>query len=170
LPRRAARVTLVAVRAVCFLPLLVSACVDANPERVTLKAGITDAQLTVAQSSLVTALSGSFTLHLDLGDLAQQDATVSDPPTFQLVTAANRSTIVGLDAIAQDPAVFPLIIKPGGNGSVPYTLNDQASIAADAISRMCEEPVQIAGTLRDTSNGERPLAFESAAVTPNGCP
>jgi hypothetical protein len=126
-------------------------------------------QLTVAQSSLATSLGGSFDVHLNLGDLAQQPATVSDPPTYQLVTATERSTLVVLDALVQD-TTFPVTVNPGGHVMLSYTLNDQKSLAASDRDRICAGDVQIAGTLRDTSNGDRPLTFDSQPVKPSGCP
>jgi hypothetical protein len=149
--------------------LVATACVDTSPDRVKLVANIANVRLAVAQSSLATSLAGTFDVNLDLGDLAQQEATVSDSPTFQLVTATDRSTLVILDALVQD-TTFPVKVNPGGHVTLSYSLNDQEALAADDMSKICAGQVQVAGTLRDTSNGDRPLAFDSDAVTVSGCP
>jgi hypothetical protein len=156
-------------RALGLLPFLLTACVDTSPDRVKLVANVANVQLTVAQSSLATSLSGTFDVNLDLGDLAQQEATVSDAPTFQLVTATERSTLVILDALVQG-TTFPVTVKPGTHATLSYALNDQATLAADDIGKICAGQVEIAGTLRDTSNGDRPLSFDSDAVNVSGCP
>lgn len=146
-----------------------TACVDTSPDRVKLTAEITDVSFTVAQSSLVTSLSGSFALHLNLGDLAQESATVSNSPTFQLVTAQNRSTVTALDAVVQG-ATLPVTVAPGGSTVLSYKLNDQASIAQDAITTICSGNVLVTGTLKDSSNGDQPLTVDSAPTKPAGCP
>lgn len=157
------------MRRLLLVPWMLCACVDTSPDRAKLVAELTNVQLTVAQSSLATSLGGTFDVHLNLGDLAQQQATVSDPPTFQLVTATNRSTIVVLDALVQG-ATFPVSVNPGGHVLLSYTLNDQANLAAGDRDKICAGDVQVAGTLRDTSNGDRPLTFDSSAVKAAGCP
>lgn len=134
-----------------------------------LTAEIADVSLTVAQSSLATSLSGSFTLHLNLGDLAQESATVSNPPTFQLVTATNRSTVTGLDALVQG-ATFPVTVAPGGSTALSYKLNDQASLPQDAATTLCSGNVLVTGTLKDSSNGDQPLGVDSTPTKPSGCP
>jgi hypothetical protein len=152
-----------------LVPLLLCACVDTSPDRVKLVASIADVQLTVAQSSLATSLSGSFAVRLELGDLAQQEATVSEAPTFQLVTVTNRSTLVVLDALVQG-TTFPVKVTPGSTVVLSYELNDQKTLATGDLDRICAGEVQVAGTLRDTSNGDRPLSFDSLGVKPSGCP
>jgi hypothetical protein len=156
------------VKTTVSVALLLIGCVDTSPDRVKLTASVTDVGLTVAQSSLVTTLGGSFVLHVDLGDLAQGDTTIQDPPTFQLVTAQNRSELVVLDALVQDSS-FPLKVSPGNKLALSYKLNDQQSLPSDGITSICVGDVQIAGTLRDTASGE-PTAFESPAVKASGCP
>jgi len=146
-----------------------SACVDTSPDRVKLTASVSDVSLTVARSSLVTSLAGSFALHLNLGDLADQTATMTDPPTFQLVTASNRSEVAALDAILQG-ATLPVTVKPGNSVVLSYKLNDQASLPQATLDSACAADVAVAGTLRDSSNGDQPLAFESLPTKPTGCP
>lgn len=152
-----------------LVSLALTACVDTSPDRVKLVANVANVQLTVAQSSLATSLSGSFDVMVDLGDLAQQEATVSDPPTFQLVTATDRSTLVILDALVQG-TTFPVTVKPGTHATLSYTLNDQKTLATEDKDKICGGQVEIAGTLRDTSNGDRPLSFDSDPVGVSGCP
>jgi hypothetical protein len=152
-----------------LVSLALTACVDTSPDRVKLVANVANVQLTVAQSSLATSLSGSFDVMLDLGDLAQQEATVSDPPTFQLVTATDRSTLVILDALVQG-STFPVTVKPGTHATLSYMLNDQKTLATEDRDKICAGQVEIAATLRDTSNGDRPLAFDSDPVNVAGCP
>jgi hypothetical protein len=156
-------------RVIVLVPLLLCACVDTSPDRVKLVANIADVQLTVAQSSLATSLAGTFAVNLELGDLAQQEATVSDPPTFQLVTATERSTLVVLDALVQG-TTFPVKVAPGAHATLSYSLNDQKTLATDDIGKICAGQVEIAGTLRDTSNGDRPLSFDSEPLSVSGCP
>jgi hypothetical protein len=152
-----------------LISLALTACVDTSPDRVKLVANIANVQLAVSQSSLATSLSGSFVVNLDLGDLAQQEATVSDPPTFQLVTATDRSTLVILDALVEGTP-FPITVKPGTHASLSYSLNDQKTLTLGDIDKICAGQVEIAGSLRDTSNGDRPLSFDSDPVNASGCP
>ena len=144
-------------------------CVDTSPDRVKLTASVTDVTLTVSQSSLATSLGGSFTLRLNLGDLAQESATVTDAPTFQLVTVKDRSTVSGLDALVQS-ATFPVTVTPGNSVALSYKLNDQQSLPQAALSTMCSEAVQITATLKDSSNGDQPLTVDSPSIAPTGCP
>jgi len=148
--------------------ILLAGCVDTSPDRVKLVASVTDVTLSVAQSSLVTSLTGSFSLHVDRGYLTQGDTTIQDPPTFQLVTAENRSELVVLDALAQGMP-YPVKLSPGAHFVASYVLNDQQSLPSDGITRICAGNVEIAGTLRDTASGE-PTAFDSAPVKASGCP
>ena len=167
---RVARVTLLPVRpALCLVPFVLCACVDTSPDRVKLVADISQVNFAVTQSSLVTSLSGTLVMDLDLGDLAQQEAVVSDPPTFQLVTATSQATLVILDALPQGQT-FPIRMMPGNQVTVPFSLNDQKTLAAGDIDKICAGQVQVAGSLRDTTNGDRPLAFDSDPVNVSGCP
>jgi len=85
------------------------------------------------------------------------------------VTATDRSTLVILDALIQG-TTFPVKVAPGAHATLSYSLNDQKTLAAGEMDKICACQVEIAGTLRDTSNGDRPLAFDSDAVNVSGCP
>jgi hypothetical protein len=167
------RVTLLVVRSVTFLltsALCVSACVNTSPDRVKLTATVRNVALTVTQGSLVTSLGGTFDVELDVGDLASDSATITDPPSFQLVLVKDQKTLKLLDAVPSGGG-FPLTVKSGEHRTLSFSLSDQNTLDATCdIACVCAGPAQIAASLRDTLTADRPLAFASSPTTLAGCP
>jgi hypothetical protein len=160
------RKPLVVALAVCALAA--AGCVNKSPDRVKLVAHVNAVSLAVAKSSLVTTLSGTFDVELDVGDLASSEATITDPPSFELVQLSDQSSVRKLDAIPDDS--FPITVHTGEHRVLHFTLSDGNTLAADEVSKACAGPVQIAASLQDSLTGDRPTAFESDAVTVSGCP
>ena len=146
-----------------------SACVDTSPDRVRLSASVKNVALSVTAGSLVTTLAGTFDVDLSVGDLASGDATIKDPPSFQLVVAKTQKTLRVLDAVPSGGG-FPLTVKSGEHLTVSFTVGDTNTLEASDLTALCAAPVQIAASLTDTLTADRPTAFESAAVTLSGCP
>ena len=144
-------------------------CVDTSPDRVKLTATIQNVALSVTQGSLVTTLGGTFDVELDVGDLASADATIQDPPSFQLVQATGQQDLATLDAVASGGG-FPLTVKSGEKQTVTFTLSDRNTLAAADVTSVCAGTVEIAGSLTDSLTADRPLAFESSPATLGGCP
>ena len=153
--------------ALLAIPAL-GACVDTSPDRVKLVAEVWNVRLAVQAGALVTSLSGTFDLVLQVGDLAS-DATIADPPSNQLVVAEDQSSLLTLDALPSSVS-FPLTLSSGEKRTLAFTLTDANTLGAADITRLCAGPSQIAVTFTDSLKGGKPTLAESAAVTPSGCP
>jgi hypothetical protein len=147
----------------------VSGCVDTSADRVRLSASVKNVALSVTAGSLVTTLSGTFDVELDVGDLASGAATIKDPPSFQLVVAKTQKTLRVLDAVPSGGG-FPLTVKSGEHRTVSFSVGDKNTLAAGDITDACAGPVQVAASLTDSLTADRPTAFESAPTTLSGCP
>jgi len=146
-----------------------SGCVNTSPDRVKLSASVENAVLAVTTGSLVTTLSGTFDVELDVGDLASGDATVDAPPSFQLVVEKDQSTIRVLDATLVADA-FPLTVRSGEHRTLHFSLTGANTLETGDVTRACTGPVQVAASLQDSLTADRPTAFESSGVTLSGCP
>jgi len=151
------------------LAMLVTGCPNTSPNRVKLTASVNAVSLSVAQSSLVTTLSGTFDVELDVGDLSSADATITDPPSFELVSAAAQSSLRKLDAVPVGDT-FPITVTTGEHRLIHFSLSDGNTLAAADVTKVCAGPVEIAASLNDSLTGDRPTAFESPAATVTGCP
>jgi hypothetical protein len=167
------RVTLLVVRsfAILLVPVVwLSACINTSPDRVKLTASVKNVALSVTPGSLVATLSGTFDVELDVGDLASDSATITDPPSFQLVLVKDQKTLKVLDAVPSGGG-FPITVKSGERRTLSFTLSDRNTLdSACDLACACAGPVQVAGSLTDSLTADRPLAFESGAATLSGCP
>ncbi|HVU04201.1 MAG TPA: hypothetical protein VHE30_20730 [Polyangiaceae bacterium] len=157
-----------AALALVVAPFLV-ACPNTSPDRVRLVASVDSVSLAVASGTLVNTLSGTFEVVIDVGDLASSDATITDPPSFELVAASDQGSIRKLDATPSGQA-FPITVKSGQHVVISFTLTDQNTLDAATLGKACAGPVQITASLQDSLTADRPTAFESAAVSVTGCP
>jgi hypothetical protein len=137
---------------------------DASSLQVT--AHLKNPMIAVQASSLVTSLSGSFDLTVSLGRSSTEDATFSDPPSFELVSAQSGASIAPLDAVLdEDP--FPITLSPGKSTTLSFTLSNRNSVTSEELATLCSGPVVIVGVLQDsTSDG---TMAESSPTAPSGC-
>lgn len=150
--------------------LELSGCINTSPDRVKLTALVNNVTLSVTQGSLVATLGGSFDVEFDVGDLASDSATITDPPSFQLVLVKDQKTLKLLDAV---PAAggFPITVKSGEHRTLSFTLSDRNTLDSTCdLACVCAGPVQITASLRDSLTADRPLSFESGSTTLSGCP
>ena len=126
-----------------------------------------------APSALASQLSGSFSLHLELGKVAPSGADVTiGQGNFNLVDPAHQSTLVLLKFTTAPAA--PYHLEPGGKLDIAFTIADSAGapgqlVTKDEATSICaaRAAVQIAGSFTDGANGSTPVNSASFAV---GCP
>jgi hypothetical protein len=143
--------------------------VDTSPSRVELTASVEHVALSLSQGSLVTSLSGTFELALAAGDLAAADATIADPPTFQLVAAGDRTKLAVLDALPE-AATFPVILKAGQNVTLHFVLTGRNTLPATDQPKICAGPVVVVASFRDPLSADRATTVDGAPTRVGGCP
>jgi hypothetical protein len=151
------------------LVLAIAGCVDTSPTRVELTAAVERVSLSVQQGSLVASLQGTFDLALAVGDLAPGDATIADPPTFQLVAASDRAKLAVLDALPEG-AAFPVTLKSGQNLTLHFSLTAQNTLAAADQPKICAGPVVVVASYRDSLSGGRATSVDGPPARITGCP
>jgi hypothetical protein len=126
-----------------------------------------------ASSGLGAELTGSFSLHLELGQVASSGTDVSiGQGNFSLVDPASQATLVVLKFTASPAA--PYHLDPGGKLDIAMTVSDKPGtpgqlITKDEQSAICsaKDALQIAGSISESS-GSTPVSSLTFAVT--GCP
>jgi hypothetical protein len=150
--------SLLAVVAVAF-----SGCVP-DEEGVLLEASLGSPEVTVQGGTLATDVTGSFDIHLELGELA------SDPTTVKLGTfRLERDGSALVDPLLFDTTPkFPVEVAVGTSKHVVATIMslDQAPELAEEL---CAAPLEIVGTVTDTLGDDRAKTLRSGSVTPE-CP
>ena len=152
----------------CCAPLLLG-CVEADPDRVRLSASITEPDLTLEESALVSVLSGSLLLELELGDLASDPTTLAEVPRFDLVDDEDNSLVRTLDVMASGSA-FPVSIDVGTSVNVPFELTDDNTLVSAEVEALCSGPVAIVAVVRDSLSDGQANAIRSEPFRPDGCP
>ena len=126
-----------------------------------------------APSALASQLNGSFSLHLDLGQLAPSATDITlGQGNFSLVDAANQSTLVVLKFTTAPAA--PYHLDPGGKLDIAFTVADKPGtpgqlVTKDEATSICaaRAAVQIAGSFSDSAHGS--TSVNSATFTVD-CP
>jgi hypothetical protein len=155
--------------------VLLSACLSCGSKAsVTVSATIDPPMLSVSGSSaLAVALSGTFTVHLELGQFSPSGTDA----TFQAFSleASNRSVLLQLDTVAMPAGAVHL--EPGQKTDVEFKVTDGSSANAQAITKAQATQIcgagmaQIQGSISDTaSGGSTPVQSASFALTGPGCP
>jgi hypothetical protein len=112
-----------------------------------------------AQSSTVGAdVSGGFSLTMELGDYAS-GATQVSLGTFSVVRAESEL----LSPLPLSGGQFPVSIAVGKTVTVPLTF--ATTIYPDVATQICEDPVQIRGTLTDSLSNDHPTVVTSVAFS-----
>jgi hypothetical protein len=155
------------MRALLALALVVGAvggCIDTDAA-VFVEVAIGAPSLSVQQSSLVTALSGSFEVLLHLGPRASGPSQVK-LVSFAVTDSSGNDVVAPLAGEASPP--FPVSVDVDSDVTVAVAVNGQ-ELAADAVTDLCAGPVTIVATLDDSLRGAI-VAGSSAPVVPAGCP
>lgn len=123
-----------------------------------------------ASSALAAELNGSFSLHLDLGQVASSGTDITiEQGNFSLVDPANQATLLLLK-FTTVPAP-PYHLDPGGKLDIAFTVADKAGtpgqlVTKDAATSICASraAVQIAGSFSDSVNGSISVNSATFAV------
>jgi hypothetical protein len=166
--RRLARAQLVRAAALAFA-LAAFSCGSKGAVSVT--ALIQNPVMVVgAPSALAAQLNGSFSLHLDLGQVAPSGTDITiEQGNFSLVNPANQSTLLLLKFTTAPVAPYHHL-EPGGQLDIAFTVADNVGtpgqlLTRDAAAGICaaRAAVQIAGSFSDSVNGS--TAVNSAIFT-----
>jgi hypothetical protein len=147
------------------LILLGGAC--GSKDSISLSASVSNVELTLAEKTLGTYLSGSFDLYLEVGPEADSGATVQ-LDIFSLVRAGDHSTLIpSLDAAPQGVSI-PVKVGKGEHKTITFQLDATNPVSA-AKADLCSGQVQVKGTVKHDLNGGETQPTESQPVTINGC-
>ncbi len=153
-----------------FLILAAPALASCDPDTaVFVEATIASVNLSVTQSSLVTAVSGSFLLRLHLGPRAS-DASEVDLGAFSVTNEAQDLTIHEPLGVDPDPT-FPVTVDVDSDVHVTVAIPEQDNqMDVDALDLLCAgDGVRIVGALDDALRGGT-ITVASAPAHPSGCP
>jgi hypothetical protein len=150
------------VRLIPVLSLLALGC--GSNSSVSLLAQIEDPELTVQGAALGTALAGGFTLRLELGEYADESATVT-LGSFS-ITAEGEEVVSALPLDTEPGSELPLTLGPGKSTSLRLDLSGSETYEASVADALCAGEVTFRGAL--SSNG-KPSSLESDSFSPT-CP
>lgn len=133
---------------------------SADKSQVALTATVQSPSLDVQTSSVGADASGQFSLVMALGEYAS-DATEVSVASFSV----QRDEKDLLSPLMLSGANFPVSLGVGKRVTLPLTFKDSTdpSIGDD----LCQAPVQIIGTLKDTLSNDHPTAAVSATFMPS---
>lgn len=151
------------------------ACSCAGKDAVSVSASLGNPAVAISQppGGLVSNLSGSFDISLELGKRAS-DSTDVTLTAFSLVGAGTEAPVLGkpLSFTAAPPS--PVHLAPGDSLTVHLSLESSSSPGspveiskAEAATICSSGPLKIVGTLRDSAGETIPVA--SPAFNPSGC-
>lgn len=132
-------------------------------------ASIPSALLEVQQSSLSTAVAGTFVVRLHLGPRAAEASEVG-LGQFSITDASGGQTLVPVVGFTASPP-FPVTVEVDSTVDVTATLSaDDNLVDADAIDALCApDGVVVVGALDEELSGGT-IDVSSEPVTPTGCP
>jgi hypothetical protein len=136
------------------LALLVMGC--GSNSSVSLLAQIEDPELTVQSAALGTGLQGGFTLELELGEYAEDSATVT-LGSFS-ITAEGEEMVSGLSLEAETGSELPLTLGPGKGTTLRLDLAGSETYEASVADQLCGSALTFRGGL--STNG-KPSSLES---------
>jgi hypothetical protein len=146
---------------------------------VSLTGSIGDVSLQVEEQALVTNLSGSFGIYLELGERASEASDVSFS-AFSLLRVDTGAPVLAKEHLSVVSAkTLPVRIQPGNNTTLQFQIGDQSAaggsvtpmeLAKDDFAAICSAgSLRIVGTMQDSANGERPSQLSSVPFVPKGC-
>ena len=132
-------------------------------------ASIPTATLAVEQSSLSTAVSGSFIIQLHLGPRAAEAADVA-LGQFSITDASGGQTLVPVLGFTASPP-FPVTVDVDSTLEVTATLAAEDNLVETGVlDALCAPTgIVVAGALDDELAGGT-IDVASPAVNPSGCP
>lgn len=160
--------------ALCAL-LTTICCSCASKDAVSVSAALGNASIAIAQppGGLVSNLSGSFDISIELGKRAS-DATSVALASFSLVSATSQSDLLGKPLSFTSSPPSPVPLAPGESKTIHLTLESPSApgkpieiSTSDAASVCSAGQLKIVGTVQD-SGGET-IQLASPAFNPSGC-
>lgn len=143
--------------------------VDTNPN-IFVKAGVEDPYLDVQKKgALGAAVTGGFTLTLDLGARAA-DSTEVSLEGFELVSQDEKTLIVSPLPLRADGASFPITVDPGTDEAIEILIDYGSDLATEEEgNKLCSFGlVKFRGSISDSLRGtSQPVLTEAVDVT--GC-
>lgn len=167
-------------RALLPLTLLCTALLGCSAQgAVSLTGSIGDINLQVEEQVLVTNLSGTFGIYLELGERASEASDVSFS-AFSLLRVDTGAPVLAKEHLSVVSAkTLPVRIQPGNKTTIQFQIGDQSAaggpvtpmeLAKDDFASICGAgSLQIVGTMQDSANGERPSRLSSVPFVPTGC-
>lgn len=154
--------------------LLLAAAGCGSKGAVAVTADVQSPSLAVSKGSvLARVLSGGFTLHLELGQVAPTPTEVSLQKA-DLLRADDRSILVAALRVTATPSP-PYHLEPGGKVDALVTVSDGSTAGGQQILQteldaICQAlTVQISATVSDSATG-RPTPVGSPTFEVAGCP
>lgn len=153
--------------------LLLAAAGCGSKGAVAVTAGVEGPALSVSASLLARVLSGGFTLHLELGQVAPTSTEVSLQKAG-LVRVSDQSSLVAALLMTAAPPP-PYHLDPGAKLDAMLTVSDGSNLGGQLISQpefdaIClARTVQIAATVSDSASG-KPTPVGSPTFDVTGCP
>jgi hypothetical protein len=145
--------------------LLLSLVATANgcveEDTASLSARVEAPRVSVEESTLVSELSGGFTLVLALGSYASEATEVS-LGVFTLDRAGE--TVFGPIPLSSSTHDFPVSVGVGKSVQVEFEIEDGTSVAPEQSDALCDGPLSFVGSLSDTLGANKPIRVESAAL------
>jgi len=158
--------------ALLFAPLLVAAMGCGSKGAVAIVASLEMPHAKVDNpSSIAWVLTGDFTLHVELGQVAPTSTDVSIS-SLALVRASDQAMLVVPKVTSM--LAPPYHLEPGGHVDAAIVVSEKSgtpgqSIEKTAYDAICLSPtVQITGTLADTASGS-PTPVSSPTFGVTGC-
>jgi hypothetical protein len=152
-----ASMRLTSVASVLGVLSLTCAC-SASKSDIALTARIDAPSLTVQSSNVGADAMGGLSLALELGSYASGDTLVS-LGTFSI----QRDNVELLTPLSLAGATFPVSLGVGKKVMLPLTF--EASTDSDTATAICQGPVVIAGSVRDTLSDNHPTQVTSGEFT-----
>jgi hypothetical protein len=167
-----------------LLILALAALPSCSPDKdvVKLTAALVNPTVTIAPApgGLVTGLSGSFDVALNLGERASEATNVTFS-AFSLVRADDDTAVINaptgkpLSWVATP--VPPIALNPGDKKTVNVKIGQDKGAAiepmeipnADKATICGAGQLKIVGTLQDSANGSTNMPVSSIAFLPGGC-
>jgi hypothetical protein len=149
-------------RASLLLLLLVamsSGCIE--EDTASLGARVEQPWVSVEESTLVSELSGGFTLVLELGSYASEATEVS-LGVFTL--EREGETLLSPIPLSSPTHDFPVSVGVGKSVQVEFEIEEGTSVTPEQSESLCDGPLSFVGSLSDSLGANKPIRAASAAL------
>ncbi|HQP37933.1 MAG TPA: hypothetical protein PLI95_22275 [Polyangiaceae bacterium] len=145
-------------------------------DAVAVSASLDNPSLTVSQppGGLVSNLSGSFSISMELGNRASDPSDVA-LVSFSLVRASDEADLLGKPLSFVSSPASPVRLSPGDSATVHVSIVSPSSedkpleLSKELAAAVCSAgSVKIVGTLRDSAMAAT-VQLASPPFTPSGC-